>query len=87
MSVFADDLLEKALLLFQTSSRSRTRIARTMQAGYLLTGGVLSTRPLHLHTSSAVQNAMHGRVIHIKFAAIALPGSLEWIYDSGVGDR
>ncbi len=42
-------------------------------------GGALLMRPLLLHASSQAQNPEHRRVIHIDFAASALPGALRWL--------
>ena len=44
-------------------------------------GGLLAMRPLLLHASSQARVPAHRRVIHIEYAAGALPGSLEW-YDA-----
>jgi len=41
-------------------------------------GGALLMRPLLLHASSASQSPRHRRVIHLEFAADALPGGLSW---------
>jgi ectoine hydroxylase-related dioxygenase (phytanoyl-CoA dioxygenase family) len=41
-------------------------------------GGLLLMRPLLLHASSAAQRPEHRRVIHLEFAAEALPGELAW---------
>lgn len=41
-------------------------------------GGVLLMRPLLLHASSASQSPRHRRVIHLEYAADALPGGLFW---------
>lgn len=41
-------------------------------------GGVLLMRPLLLHASSASQAPRHRRVIHLEYAADALPGGLQW---------
>lgn len=41
-------------------------------------GGVLLMRPLLLHASSPSTAPAHRRVIHLEFAADALPGGLEW---------
>jgi ectoine hydroxylase-related dioxygenase (phytanoyl-CoA dioxygenase family) len=41
-------------------------------------GGVLYMRPLLLHASSAARSPSHRRVIHLEFAAMSLPGQLEW---------
>ena len=41
-------------------------------------GGVLLMRPLLLHASSACPTPRHRRVIHLEFAASALPAGLEW---------
>jgi ectoine hydroxylase-related dioxygenase (phytanoyl-CoA dioxygenase family) len=41
-------------------------------------GDVLMMRPLLLHASSASQNPMHRRVLHLEYSAGALPSGLEW---------
>ncbi|HEY3027615.1 MAG TPA: phytanoyl-CoA dioxygenase family protein [Pyrinomonadaceae bacterium] len=41
-------------------------------------GDVLAMRPLLLHSSSVSSNAFHRRVIHLEYAAMDLPGGLEW---------
>jgi ectoine hydroxylase-related dioxygenase (phytanoyl-CoA dioxygenase family) len=41
-------------------------------------GDVLLMRPLILHASSAAHQPRRRRVIHLEFAASALPGGLEW---------
>jgi hypothetical protein len=41
-------------------------------------GGVLLMRPLLLHASSSSEEPGHRRVIHIDYAASALPSGLEW---------
>ncbi|URD47842.1 phytanoyl-CoA dioxygenase family protein [Chroococcidiopsis sp. CCNUC1] len=41
-------------------------------------GDVLIMRPLLLHSSSPSIKPFHRRIIHIEYAAIALPESLEW---------
>jgi ectoine hydroxylase-related dioxygenase (phytanoyl-CoA dioxygenase family) len=41
-------------------------------------GGALLMRPLLLHASSPSTVPAHRRVIHLEFAADALPGGLEW---------
>lgn len=41
-------------------------------------GGALVMRPLLLHASSPATVPGHRRVIHIEYAADALPGGLEW---------
>jgi len=41
-------------------------------------GGVLLMRPLLLHASSPSQLPNHRRVIHLDFAAVALPNGLRW---------
>jgi ectoine hydroxylase-related dioxygenase (phytanoyl-CoA dioxygenase family) len=41
-------------------------------------GGVVVMRPLLLHSSSAGSKPGHRRVIHLEFAAVELPGGLEW---------
>jgi ectoine hydroxylase-related dioxygenase (phytanoyl-CoA dioxygenase family) len=47
--------------------------------GRVSIGGALLMRPLLLHASSPAQIAGHRRVIHIDFAAHALPGMLRWL--------
>lgn len=42
-------------------------------------GGVLLMRPLLWHASSSAESAAHRRVVHIEFAAVTLPGGLEWV--------
>jgi len=41
-------------------------------------GDVLAMRPLLLHSSSVSSNGYHRRVIHLEYAAMDLPGGLEW---------
>jgi ectoine hydroxylase-related dioxygenase (phytanoyl-CoA dioxygenase family) len=41
-------------------------------------GGVLLMKPLLLHASSPSQSPKHRRVIHIEYAAAALPDGLRW---------
>jgi len=41
-------------------------------------GGVVVMRPLLLHASASGTKPGHRRVIHLEYAAIALPGGLEW---------
>lgn len=41
-------------------------------------GGALLMRPLLLHASSDAQTPAHRRVLHLEYAADALPGGLEW---------
>ncbi|HXE08472.1 MAG TPA: phytanoyl-CoA dioxygenase family protein [Acidobacteriaceae bacterium] len=41
-------------------------------------GGLLIMRPLLIHASSASTNPAHRRVIHLDFAAAALPDGMEW---------
>lgn len=41
-------------------------------------GGAVVMRPLILHASSPAKSARHRRVIHIEYAASALPGGLAW---------
>ncbi len=47
-------------------------------------GGVVAMRPLLLHASAAAQTPRHRRVIHLEYAAAALPHGLEW--QDQVGD-
>lgn len=42
-------------------------------------GDVLVMRPLVLHASSAAESPSHRRVLHIEYAARALPGGLRWV--------
>ena len=41
-------------------------------------GDALLMRPLILHASGRSMSAAHRRVLHIEYAAFALPGGLEW---------
>lgn len=41
-------------------------------------GGAILMRPLLLHASSKAMKPQHRRVLHLEFAASALPGGLEW---------
>ena len=41
-------------------------------------GGVVVMRPLLLHASASGTNPGHRRVIHLEYAALSLPGGLEW---------
>lgn len=43
-------------------------------------GGILAFRPLTLHASSAATEPAHRRVVHLEFAADALPGGLTWYH-------
>jgi ectoine hydroxylase-related dioxygenase (phytanoyl-CoA dioxygenase family) len=45
-------------------------------------GGAMLMRPLILHASSPAKSARHRRVIHIEYAAVKLPGGLEWRFDA-----
>lgn len=42
-------------------------------------GDVLLMRPLLWHASSPAESAAHRRVVHIEFAAVTLPGGLQWV--------
>jgi ectoine hydroxylase-related dioxygenase (phytanoyl-CoA dioxygenase family) len=42
-------------------------------------GEILLMRPLLLHASSPAKTPAHRRVIHLEFAAEALPGGLNWL--------
>lgn len=42
-------------------------------------GGAVLMRPLLLHASAPAQQPGHRRVVHLEFAAQALPGGLEWL--------
>jgi hypothetical protein len=55
------------------------RQQRGERIGSVSIGGVLLMRPLLLHASSQAQVPAHRRVIHIDFAAHALPGALRWL--------
>ncbi len=46
-------------------------------------GGAVALRPLLLHASSPSQSPGHRRVVHLEYAATALPNGLDW--RSGVG--
>jgi ectoine hydroxylase-related dioxygenase (phytanoyl-CoA dioxygenase family) len=46
-------------------------------------GGILAFFPLLLHSSSPSIRPEHRRVIHLEFAAAALPHSLEWYHTIG----
>ncbi len=46
-------------------------------------GGVVLMRPMLLHASSPCVSPKHRRVIHIEFAAVKLPGGLEWVEPGG----
>ena len=46
-------------------------------------GGVVVMRPLLLHASASGTAPGHRRVIHLEYAAEALPDGLEW-YENGV---
>lgn len=41
-------------------------------------GGAVLMRPLLLHASSKATNPAHRRVLHLEYAACALPGGLQW---------
>jgi hypothetical protein len=41
-------------------------------------GGLLVMRPLLLHASSPASAPAHRRVLHLEYAAEALPDGLEW---------
>jgi hypothetical protein len=45
-------------------------------------GGAVIMRPLLLHASASGTREGHRRVIHLEYAALALPGGLEW-YENG----
>jgi ectoine hydroxylase-related dioxygenase (phytanoyl-CoA dioxygenase family) len=46
-------------------------------------GGILAFFPLLLHSSSPSNRPEHRRVVHLEFAATALPHELEWYYTIG----
>jgi ectoine hydroxylase-related dioxygenase (phytanoyl-CoA dioxygenase family) len=41
-------------------------------------GGAMLMRPLLVHASSSANSPSHRRVIHLEFAAVELPGGLQW---------
>ena len=45
-------------------------------------GGILLMRPLLLHASSPSQIPEHRRVVHIDFAAVKLPGDMNWFSEN-----
>jgi hypothetical protein len=47
-------------------------------------GDIILMRPLILHSSSQSTNPDHRRVLHIEYAASALPFGLEWAEASGL---
>ncbi|MDH3584865.1 MAG: phytanoyl-CoA dioxygenase family protein [Phycisphaerae bacterium] len=50
-------------------------------------GGLLAMRPLLLHASGSARSPEHRRVIHLEFAASALPGGLAWHDQTSAGGR
>jgi hypothetical protein len=46
-------------------------------------GGAVVMRPLILHSSASATRGGHRRVIHLEYAAEALPGGLEWYESAG----
>ena len=54
----------------------RTEVAETVCV--VPSGGVAVMRPLLLHASSPALIPKRRRVIHLEYAADALPGGLEW---------
>ena len=56
----------------------RWRAARDAVPACVGAGGMLLMRPLLLHASSPSTAPAHRRVVHLEFAADALPGGLEW---------
>jgi ectoine hydroxylase-related dioxygenase (phytanoyl-CoA dioxygenase family) len=54
------------------------RMQRGEQVCNTAAGGALLMRPLLLHASSPAELPGHRRVIHVDFAAQALPGGLHW---------
>ena len=62
------------------SSRSGTRAVDCLVPA----GGVVVMRPLLLHASASGTGPGHRRVIHLEYAAEALPDGLEW-YDAEAG--
>jgi len=49
-------------------------------------GGVVVMRPLLVHASSASTGPGHRRVMHLEYAAEALPDGLEWYVPSPDGE-
>jgi ectoine hydroxylase-related dioxygenase (phytanoyl-CoA dioxygenase family) len=56
----------------------RLRAERAPVPTCIARGGALVMRPLLLHASSPATSPAHRRVVHLDFAAAALPGGLEW---------
>jgi hypothetical protein len=67
-------LTAEQIAKFQISQRSKTCLAPA--------GGAILMRPLLLHSSSAARTPTHRRVLHIEFAAEALPNPLRWVMQS-----
>ena len=62
-------------------SSERIRELRTKQPDFLCAasaGDAMLMRPLLLHASSRSDTVRHRRVLHIEYAAFALPPGLEW---------
>lgn len=62
-------------------SSEKVRELRTQQPDFLCAvsaGDALIMRPLLLHASSRSRSKTHRRVLHLEYAAFALPPGLEW---------
>ena len=53
-------------------------VLQPVEIGDDIAGDALLMRPLLLHSSGRLRTASHRRVIHIEYAAFALPGGLQW---------
>jgi ectoine hydroxylase-related dioxygenase (phytanoyl-CoA dioxygenase family) len=64
-----------------TTDQIQRRITRTASAKCLVpAGGALVMKPLLLHSSARSLHPSHRRVIHLEYAAMSLPGGLEWYH-------
>lgn len=64
------------ILTAEKIDRWRTRVSEVGCS--IKGGGALLMRPLLLHASSRAKSPQHRRVIHLEFAAKALPGGVRW---------
>jgi ectoine hydroxylase-related dioxygenase (phytanoyl-CoA dioxygenase family) len=60
------------------SEVARWRRTVTTIACHVPAGGALLMRPLILHASSEAASPGHRRVVHLEYAAVDLPGGLQW---------